>query len=115
MFTPLIQYSVNQPPAEPLKLVTAVGCLVHGLNGSSALDHGSGAMPADQQGTSSTELGANRQIALGSEHYQLLGADVFRPLKFFGNRIVVKGIIPTANDPRINVTSMQPTAPRCPN
>jgi hypothetical protein len=116
MFTPLIQYSVDQPPAEPLKLVTAVGCLIHGRNGSWTLDHGSGAMPADQQGTSSTELGANRQIALGSEHYQLLGADVFRPLKFAGNRIVVKGVlIPTANERRINVTSMQPTALSCPN
>ncbi len=116
MFTPLIQYSVDQPPAEPLKLVTAVGCPVHGRSGSWTLDHGSGAMPTDQQGTSSAELGANRQIALGSEHYQLLGADVFGPLKFAGKRIVVKGVlIQTENESRINVTSMQPTDLNCPN
>jgi mono/diheme cytochrome c family protein len=116
MFSPFIQYSVDEQPAEPLKLVTAVGCLVHDRSGGWNLEHGGRATPTDQQGTSSTELSANQQMPLGSERYMLLGADVFRPLKFAGSKMVVKGVlIPTAHEPRINVTSMQPTALSCSN
>jgi hypothetical protein len=116
MFTPLIQYSVDEKQAERLKLVSVVGCPVHGRSGGWNLEHGSAAMPTDQQGTSSTELSANRKIPLGSGHYVLLGTDAFRPQKLAGSKVVVKGVlIPAEHDPRINVTSMQPTAMSCSN
>jgi hypothetical protein len=116
MFTPLIQYSVDEKQAERLALVSAVGCLVHSPGGGWNLEHGSRPMPTERQGTSSTELSTNQEIPLDTENYQLVGADVFRPLRFGGVKVVVKGVlIPTAHDSRINVTSMQPTPLSCPN
>jgi cytochrome c551/c552 len=116
MFSPLVQYAADGKHAEPLKLVSVVGCPVHSASGGWNLQQASRAKPTDQQGTSSTELSANQAIPLGSEHYRLLGTDVFRPARFVGSKLVVKGVlIPTAHDPRINVTSMQPTRLSCPN
>jgi hypothetical protein len=116
MFSPFIQYSVDEKQVKRLKLVTAAGCLVRSPTGGWNLDHGSGPTPTEQQGTSSTELGANRDMPLGTEQYQLLGAEDFSPLKFVGAKVIVKGVlIPTAHDQRINVTSMQSTQSSCPN
>jgi hypothetical protein len=116
MFTPLIQYSVDANRVRPLKLVTAVGCLVHSRTGGWQLNHGSTPATTDTQGTSSTDLVANLGIPLGTHHYRLLGAEVFSPLIRVGNKVVVKGVlIKTAEDHRINVTSLQSTPARCPN
>jgi hypothetical protein len=116
MFTPLIQYSVDEQPMKRLKLATAVGCLVRGPRGAWNLDHGSQAAATDKQGTSSTELGANSETPLGTRHYQLLGTEVFNPPAHVGTKVVVKGVlIPTAQGHRINVTSMQSTSSSCPN
>jgi hypothetical protein len=116
MFSPLIQYSVDEKQGQRLKLVTVAGCLAHGPKGGWLLDHGSRSTLTEKQGTSSTELSANRNISLGTERYQLLGIDVFDPLKRVGGEVVVKGVlIPEARATLINVTSMQSTHSGCPN
>ena len=96
MFTPFIQYSADERPAERLDLVSAVGCLAHEPSGRWRLGHGSEAMSTSTQGTSSTELAASSAAPFGGHQYELLGIDVFNPAQRVGNKVVAKGVlIPT--------------------
>jgi hypothetical protein len=116
MFSPLIQYSPSAPGTERLGLVTAVGCLVRKGTGNWWMRHGSVSTPTETQGTSSSELAANALVPLGAHAYELLGSDVFHPLKQVGHKVVVKGVLIAAPaGDRINVTSLQSTASECPN
>jgi mono/diheme cytochrome c family protein len=115
MFTPLIQYSVDENHGKPLRLVTAAGCLAPGSKGGWKLIHGSRAADTDEQGTSSTEFAADSAMPLGSGEFQLLGTDAFKPTERVGTKVVVKGVLlATGFSRRINVTSMQSTPARCP-
>ena len=110
MFTPFIQYSADERPADRLDLVSAVGCLAHEPSGQWRLGHGSDAIPTSTQGTSSTELATSSATLFGARQYELLGVDVFNPAKRVGNKVVAKGVlIPTQDGDRINVTSLQST------
>jgi hypothetical protein len=115
MFTPLIQYSSDEPPDGRLDVVTAVGCLVRQRSGPWKLEHSSNATPTAMQGTSSTELHANSAVQLGRRSYALLGIDVFNPDQRVAKKVIVKGVlIPTPQGDRINVTSLQSTQSPCP-
>jgi mono/diheme cytochrome c family protein len=115
MFTPFIQYSPDERPAERLDLVSAVGCLAHEPSGQWRLGHGSEAISTSTQGTSSTELATSSAAPSGGRQYELLGIDVFNPAERVGNRVVAKGVlIPTPDGDRINVTSLQSTPSSCP-
>ena len=65
MFTPFIQYSADERPADRLDLVSAVGCLAHEPSGQWRLEHGSEATSTSTQGTSSTELTASSAVPFG--------------------------------------------------
>ena len=115
MFTPLIQYSADERPADRLGVVSAVGCLAHEPSGQWRLGYSSAATSTSTQGTSSTELTTSSAAPFGSRQYELLGIDVFNPTQRVGNKVVAKGVlIPTPHGDRINVTSLQSTPSPCP-
>jgi len=115
MFSPFIQYSADERPADRLDLVSTVGCLTHEPSGQWRLGHGGAAMSTSTQGTSSTELAASSGGPFGNHPYELLGIDVFNPVQRIGNKVVAKGVlIPTPQGDRINVTSLQSTPLSCP-
>jgi hypothetical protein len=115
MFTPFIQYSADERPADRLDLVSAVGCLAHDPSGQWRLGNGSAATSTSTQGTSSTELATSSAAPLGSRQYELLGVDVFNPAQRVGTKVVAKGVlIPTPHGDRINVTSLQSAPSPCP-
>jgi hypothetical protein len=60
------------------------------------------------------ELNASRDRPLGSGRYRLLGARVFNPASFVGQRVAVKGVLlADLGSLRINVTSLQTLADHC--
>lgn len=131
MFTPFIQYTIDDqnPPAaaaDPsaavaksaaysnLKIGEVVGCLERAPSGEWFLTQASEPKASDAQATSSVELNAARSRSLGNGHYRLLGARVFNPASFVGQKVAVKGVLladPTSL--RINITSLQSLADHC--
>ncbi|HSZ17542.1 MAG TPA: cytochrome c [Terracidiphilus sp.] len=131
MFTPFIQYTiddqnlsptavdpasaaVNNTPRVPLKIGEVVGCLERGPAGDWLLSQAGDPKASEAQATSSVELNASRDRPLGSGRYRLLGARVFNPASFVGQRVAVKGVLlADLGSLRINVTSLQTLADHC--
>jgi hypothetical protein len=142
MFTPFIQYSIDDrdPSKAPvtttfgprteeksntsqqeqgtekaaLEIGEVVGCLEADHVGRWLLTNGSQPTVTESQATSSTEVKTAATRPLGSQQYRLLGVGVFDPSHRQGKKVVVKGILISGSDGiRINVTSLQVTAPTC--
>lgn len=121
MFTPFIQYSDDsQDPANPahsepaLKIAAAVGCLTQSASKEWTLTNASGAIQSAAQATSSTEVRAAAAKSLGNQEYQLLGANVFTPSNYLGQKVAVKGVlIEEKKASRLNVTSLQMITEAC--
>ena len=116
MFSPLIQYSVASTPHRALRIVKAVGCLIHDQSRGWMLTRGGEPTPSSQQGTSSSELNADANIRLRAGSISAVGVDMFQPSQRSGQKVAVKGVLsPALGEPRINVTSLQATSSSCTN
>ncbi|HXJ47472.1 MAG TPA: hypothetical protein VNK47_12405 [Candidatus Dormibacteraeota bacterium] len=125
MFTPFVQYSIDdQVPSKPssstataaLQIGEVVGCVEASTSSGWLLTKAREPVISDTQATSSAELKAAEESPSGTARYQLLGASVFKPLNHQKERVVVKGIlIRDARETRINVTSLQSVAAKCGN
>jgi len=116
MFSPFIQYAVDAPAAgqDKLNIVEAVGCLKR--SGKQwTIENGSELVPSTTQSTSSSELKSAAVDTLGSQRYELVGVRIFDPSSKEHQKVSVKGVLvkdsPTM---RLNVTSLQAVATRCP-
>jgi hypothetical protein len=131
MFTPFIQYTIddaslpaavadpssaatNSAAHSPLQIGEVVGCLEGGPAGDWLLSQAGDTKASDAQATSSAELKAARDRPLGNGRYRLLGARVFNPSGFLGQRVAVKGVLLVKpGSLGINVTSLQSLADHC--
>lgn len=125
MFSPLVQYSVDNPKltkkkgrsprvTSAVETVGVVGCLGQSESKKWMLTRASDPVATDTQSTSSAEIGATAAKPFGNQRYQLLGADVFNPQSNTGKKVAVKGVlIKDASGTRLNVTSLQSVAASC--
>jgi len=121
MFTPFIQYSDdtqdsgNHADAEAsLKIAEAVGCLTQDASKEWILTKADDPSVSGSQASSSSELRAAAAKPLGNHQYQLLGAGVFSPSNYAGQKVAVKGVlIEDKNSGRLNVTSLQMITATC--
>jgi hypothetical protein len=118
MFSPLIQYSVDDGNASRVKLVETVGCLDTRAGAAAAnawvLARASTPVVTRTQSTSAAALRANAAIPLGEHSYQLLGVDLFAPALHEKHRVAVKGVlIHAARESRLNVTSLEALPGAC--
>jgi hypothetical protein len=97
-----------------LKIGEAVGCLELSSAENWLLTHASATTSSETQTSTSAALKAAKAMTLGNYQYKLLGASVFKPSVFRGDKVVVKGIlIEGFNEARINVTSLQTLGRNC--
>jgi cytochrome c553 len=114
MFTPFIQYSIDSPSAEPLKIAAVTGCLAQGSAHSWSLQQASAPVTAQTQGTTSAELNKAKDVPLGHDRYTLDGASIFGPAALTGHKVAVKGVLlGDRGAPRLNVTSLESIAATC--
>src|SRR5688572_18107616 len=111
---------VGPQPLPNLALVRVVGCFTSGEKGSWRL--ASATEPVrDNAGLATTpeELRASAELPPGTGSFQLQNLEYLpdgsMPQSFSGHRVQVKGaLVRRQADQRINVTSLQTVAPRCP-
>jgi hypothetical protein len=132
MFTPLIQYTGNAwTLAEPAKgakpgekaggqnvlnIVEAGGCLEQDPTGNWTVTNGSDPVISKTQSTTSAAVEAAEGKPLGDRHYKLVGVSFFQPSAHKGQKVAVKGVLTTsANESRLNITSLQKVAATCGN
>jgi hypothetical protein len=117
MFTPFIQFSVDEDQAEKksaMEIGEVVGCLQVGLQGRWQLSNATLPVVSMTQATSSMAVGIAGTKPLASQIYQLLGTRMFEPARHQGEKVVVKGLlVHDSTEIRINVTSLQTVAPKC--
>jgi len=135
MFTPFIQYSIDQASGSPpitvpglhevvekrehpapgvLGIAEVIGCLEPSSAGNWLLTNASAPTPSETQATTSMALKAAQAIPLGNQRYQLLGVSPFNPSAHQGEKVAVKGIlINDSSDARINLTSLEMLASHC--
>ena len=122
MFTPFIQYSIDQqgqvtglPQANVLGVAQVVGCLGQISSLEWVLSKGSEPVVSQSQATSYAELKAAATEPLGDRSYELLGVGSFSPTGDKGKKVAVKGVlIKDRKQSRLNVTSLQAVASTCP-
>jgi hypothetical protein len=135
MFTPFIQYSIDQASGSPSTIVSrthevadkrapasqnvfgigeVIGCLERSPAGDWLLTNATAATHSETQATTSVALKTAQGIPVGSQRYQLLGIGVFDPSAHQHEKVAVKGIIiEDSKDARINLTSLQMLATTC--
>ena len=117
MFSPLAQYSVSgsgTPNRSALQIARVVGCLGQDRTNNWLLSRAGEPVATSSQGTSMAELKTASAMPLGLKNLELLGADVFNPLRYSGHKVAVKGVlIQAATSSRMNVTSLQTVAATC--
>jgi hypothetical protein len=135
MFTPFIQYSIDQASGSPPKTVSGlreiteerertaqsvlgigevIGCLESSSAENWVLTNASVPTLSETQAATSVALKAAQAIPLGNQRYQLMGIRVFNPSAHQGEKVAVKGIlIKDSNDVRINLTSLEMLASNC--
>ena len=141
MFTPFIQYSIDQvltnlampgavayrrdekantaqeqKPTQNgiLEIGEVVGCLAAGSAGKWVLTNADRPTLSRTEATSSVALKAAGARSLGSQRYRLLGVGAFSASSRRGEKVAVKGVfINDSNVTRINVTSLQMIATNC--
>ena len=117
MFSPLAQYSVSGsdvPNKNALQIARVVGCLGQDRSNKWLLMKAGKSVVTSSPATSTAELKAASALPLGLRNVELLGADVFNPLRYNGHKVAIKGVvIQAANSTRMNVTSLQTVATTC--
>jgi hypothetical protein len=125
MFSPFMQYTIDDrmpgsviPPQgttenAALKIAEIVGCMQADATGEVLINHGSEPAISETEATSAAELKAAATKPLATREYKLIGAAVFRPAKFAGQKVAVKGILIGGSKIGINVTSLQSLAGGC--
>jgi mono/diheme cytochrome c family protein len=122
MFTPFVQYSIAEAPAQGpaaekdprVELAEIRGCLEQGPAQSWMLVNASDPVVSTTQATSSEALPAASSKPLGDRSYQLVGAHAFHPAAAKGQKVAVKGaLIPDGKLNRLNVTSLQSLSASC--
>jgi len=122
MFTPFVEYSFdnqNLRVIEPavrdiLPVVEVVGCLHLEQDVSWVLANATPQSASGSQSTTSDGVKAATTRPLGNLRYRLLGLSVFNPSSHLGRKVVARGILlPDADAPRLNVTSLQVAGPGC--
>jgi hypothetical protein len=117
MFSPLAQYSVSSsdtPKKKALPIAQVVGCLGQDRSNKWLLKKAGEPVVTSSPATSAAELQAASAMPRGPRNFELLGTDVFSPLKYSGHKVAVKGVlIQGADSARMNVTSLQTLAASC--
>jgi hypothetical protein len=117
MFSPLAQYSVSgsgTPNKSALPIAQVVGCLGQDRSNKWLITKAGDPVVTSSPATSRAELKAASAMSLGLEEFELLGADVFNPLRYSGHKVAIKGVlIQAAGGARMNVTSLQTVATTC--
>ena len=117
MFSPLAQYSVSGsdlPDKSVLQFARVVGCLGQDRSNKWLLTKAGEPVVTGSPATSVAELKTASAVPLSLRNFELLGVEVFNPLKDSGHKVAIKGVlIQTAGSARINVTSVQTVAPTC--
>ncbi len=131
MFSPLIQYSIDNedakrlnlsrpadkalPVTQPLPLIETVGCLSESSQGHWSLIKANAGQPTPTQATSQVELKQAAALENGQNRFNLLGTRWFHPEDHLGHRVAVKGMrINASSSATLNVTSLQPLEATCP-
>jgi cytochrome c553 len=121
MFSPLVQYSIDQPKAgankrdpQVLGMVEIVGCLGQEPASGWMLMNAGRPHATTTQSTSSAAIHSSRAVALGAQEFELLGASFFGPQRYANHKVAVKGVlIADSQHRRLNVTSLQALAETC--
>ena len=101
--------------AEPVELVTVVGCLAQESGDLPwILERATDGVAAKTAFTSQDELETSAAQALGSLEYRLLGVGEFGVEPHVGHKVQVKGLkLKYDGEWRLNVTSFQHLDPNC--
>jgi hypothetical protein len=114
MFSPLIQYSIDNDNRHALPIAEVVGCLEPSPSRTWMLTKASDPIISETQSTSSAALRAAAAVPFGNQAYQLLGTGVFNPQRHGNRKVAVKGVlIRGADGSRLNVTSLEVLAGTC--
>ncbi len=106
MFTPFVQYSIDQASSSAAMTVSGVHDWL--------LTNANAPTLSETQATTSVALKTAQALPLGSQRYQLLGISVFKPSAHQHEKVAVKGIvIRDSKGARINLTSLQMLASTC--
>ncbi len=127
MFTPFIQYSVDnqdltkpetvhaqeRPQQDVLPIAQIVGCLVRNPSGMCMVTNANEPVASNTQSTTSESVRAAQAMPLGNRQYRLVGVGVFSPDRHQGRKVAVKGVLLHASPESLNVTSLQMLADTC--
>jgi mono/diheme cytochrome c family protein len=127
MFTPFIQYSVDnqdltkpgtvhsqeRPQQDVLQIAQIVGCLARNPNGMWMVTDASEPIASITQSATSASVRAAESMPLGNRIYSLVGVGVFNPNRHEGRKVAVKGVLLNGSSESINVTSLRMLADTC--
>ncbi|HEY8051414.1 MAG TPA: hypothetical protein VIE42_01245 [Steroidobacteraceae bacterium] len=122
MFSPIVEYAVDlrsqatgAHARAAAQLVATAGCLTQSASGTWSLQHAHGLEPAASQSTSHAETASLLMRQPGSLAIPLIGVGPFNASQWRGQRVIAKGVvIRDAQEPRLNLTSLQSAGARCP-
>jgi hypothetical protein len=118
MFSPIVQYSNDKSASgrggAKAEIVAAVGCLVAARGGSWRLEHSRKLAVTESQSTSQSELSRQKNAAMGTRQYMLIGARFFGPERYVGLKVAAKGALTKdAHLERLNLTSLEALPGHC--
>ena len=120
MFSPLVEYALARSPvakqttAAPVRLVSAVGCLVRSTSGGWSLGSIASFNTASAQSTSGAERTELAKKPGGKQSVRLIGVQPFSPDTRIGQRVAAKGALITgSHGTSLNVTSLQVAGEAC--
>jgi hypothetical protein len=108
------QSMIDKPIQHGLATVAAVGCLAKDSSGMWLLTRASVPAVTSTQSTTHAELATMAGENLGARQYRILGISAFKPDGLVRQKVAVKGVlIDEAQDPRLNITSLQSVGANC--
>jgi hypothetical protein len=113
MFSPFVQYSVDAE--EPgVRLVQTTGCLVQEQQSNEWMLTGAADPVASKVQTfAAREIQKAARAPWGSGTIHLVGLSVFNPSQHRQERVAVKGVLVSADERSVNVSSLQAVAGDC--
>ena len=110
----IVRKAGDTAAAPNFALVQVVGCLSQGPNSGWVLTNSSTPVIAKDQASTPDALKRAEAQALGSDTFQLVSVNQFKPDLHKGHKVEAKGLLyQDPGDKRINLTSMQMVASSC--
>jgi hypothetical protein len=113
---PIVRKAAPVSAAAPanFSIVRVVGCLSHGANNAWILTNTTDPVAAKDEPSTPTALKQAEAQALGTGTFRLVSATRFKPDLHDGHKVEAKGLLyREANDPRLNLTSLEMVSPNC--